>query len=295
MRGSARSGTAWAWLVVYGVWGSSYLAMQFAATSMGPLRLSGWRGLLGGAVLWLVLKAQGQSLSGLGNWRAWRDPTIVGVLIIGVSSGLLAWGVRGTSSGMVAVLFATMPIFTWALQAAIAGSFTWKALLGSLLGIAGTALVYQSEWGQGISSVPWAILLSAAVTAVASVWTERGRMPENLLASACMQLLAGGVAATLASSLTGEAQGPWTGTSARALLYLGAVVSALGFWAFNLLTTRFGATAASTYAYVNPLVALALGALWQSEQLRLVAYLGMAVVLVGVYLVIHAGTVQRLR
>ena len=292
-----RTGTlALAWVLVYGVWGSAYLAMQVAGQSLGPLCLSALRGLGGGALLYLLLRVQGGQLPSWRAWRQWRDNAGIGILIVGISSGLLAWGVQGASSGLVAVLFSTMPIFACLLGAALQRTLPWRVLAGTLAGIGGIALVYRAELGLHAQELlAAAVLGAAAVTAWASVWTERGHMPPHVLAAASMQLLTGGAAAGLAAWGMNEPQGPWTISAAGALLYLSAAVSAGGFWAFNVLTQHAGATAASTYAYINPLVALALGLLWKDERLSNAAYAGMALVLFGVYLVIAPRAAQRLR
>jgi drug/metabolite transporter (DMT)-like permease len=270
---------------VYVVWGSSYMAVQLAATALPPLLLCGLRGLLGAGAIWLLLKHRGSQLPDLSDLRVWRGPALVGTLNITLSSVLLVWGLQHVSSGMTAVLFSTMPIFTCVINGVIQRHVAPRALVGTAMGIGGLLLVYAAHlggsWGWGHACVLGAALLSA----VASVLTERGNMPRSVLASSCMQMAVGGVVATTLSILTLEQVGSFSWSAAAALAYLAIAVTAGGFLGFNILTIRMGSTVATTYASINPIVALVLGGLVLGEQLSLWEGAGVVVVVLGVLLV----------
>ncbi|QDL52773.1 EamA family transporter [Rhodoferax aquaticus] len=270
---------------VYVVWGSSYMVVQMAATALPPLLLCGVRGLLAAGVLWLVLKHRGAALPALSDLKAWRGPALVGTLNITVVSALIVWGLQSVSSGMTAVLFSTMPIMTCVLNGALERRVAPRALLGTVLGIGGLLLVYEAYLGGGWGVGHAYILSAAALASVSSVLTERGNMPRNVLVASCMQMAVGGLVGTVLSVLVAEPLGAITWSSMAALAYLALGVTAGGYLAFNILTLRMGSAVATTYASINPIVALLLGSVLLGEHLSLWEAAGVVVVVLGVLLV----------
>ncbi|CDS53955.1 Permease of the drug/metabolite transporter (DMT) superfamily [Polaromonas sp. CG9_12] len=281
---------------VYVLWATSYLAIKHAVGVFPPLLMSGLRSLLAAAVLYGLLRLGGQTLP---PFRQWRDASWVGIFATTGGSALLAMGMRDTPSGMAAVLYATMPIF-----ACLMLVFWWGARisglqwLGSAFGLVGIILLNRDAfWGSAASLDgpprllgPGLVLASAACTALAAALTSRGKMPHSVLASTCIQLLVGGVVTTLVAIGLGQDIGRPSGSALGAFLYLSLVISVCGCLAFNDLTHRAGPAVATSYAYVNPPVALALGALFLGESVTGQGMLAMVIVLLGVAMMLYSTT-----
>ena len=284
---------------VYVLWATSYLAIKHVVQVFPPLLMSGLRSLLAAAVLYGWLRWDGQTLPPLSQWR---DASWVGLFAITGGSGLLALGLRDTPSGVAAVLYATMPIFTCLILVGGWGArISGLQWIGSALGWMGVLLLNLDVWGGHVGSLdapsrllgPALVLASAACAALAAVWSSRGKMPPSLLASTCIQLLVGGAVTTLIAVGLGQKIGRPSGSVLGAFLYLSLVISVCGYLAFNDLTQRAGPAVATSYAYVNPPLALALGALFLGESVTGQSVLAVTIVLLGVAMVLSAATRQR--
>lgn len=302
---SPRLQLAAALFAVYLIWGSSYLALKQAVSSMPALTVTGQRALLAGLVL-LALAA----------WRRQPRPTLAqagnaalaGALVVACSSALLAEGMRSAGSGSSAVLFATMPIFACLMTALSGGGLRRRQWAGSLLGLMGVGLLHApaldvpallaggtgpaagSAHAGGLAGTATSghglVLASAAVMALGAVVIARSRQPASLLWAAGLQALCGGLLACAAAWLLGE-PALWPSRAAGlAMLYLTLVVTVCGYLAYNHLSVRGGPVLATSYAYVNPPVALLLGVLFLGETLTATDLLAMALVLAGAALVV---------
>lgn len=281
---------------VYVLWATSYLVIKQATVVYPPFLMSGMRSLLAAVVLYGLLRVDGQKLPPL---RQWRDACLVGIIATTGGSALLAIGLRDTPSGTAAVLYATMPIF-----ACLILMFWWGARisglqwLGSAFGLVGIVLLNRDAFLVNITSLngqhrflgPGLVLASAAFTGLAAALTSRGKMPSSVLASSCIQLLVGGAVNTMLAIFLGQHIGRSSTSALAAFLYLSLVVSVCGFLAFNDLTNRAGPAVATSYAYVNPPIALALGALFLGESVTPQGIFAMVVVLLGVAMVLYGST-----
>ena len=278
--------------MVYVVWGTSYLAMKVALGGFPPMLLTGLRTSFAGAVLWALLGVRGGRLSGTG----WVAEAASGVLIVTLGGTLLAAGLRAGGSGMAAIMFSVMPIFTCLLGNWRDGEIPRLRWIGSGFGAAGIMLMTwnasSSKGGPGPNAM---VLGSALATSVGTLWLTRTRRsdrprpgPTSLLAFSARQLLIGG-AATIAIALAlGERVASWPSFEAWwAFAYLVLVVSALGYLAFNHVALQAGPAVATSYAFVNPLVAVALGAVLLGEPLTPFHVVAMGITLLGVVLVLQ--------
>lgn len=258
-----------AFTAVYLVWGSTYLAIRIALDSIPPFLLMGLRSLLAGGLLYAWGRLREGARPGPGHWRS---SLLVGALFFLVGHGGLAWAETRVASGTAALIIATEPIWV-VLFAGKEGGRRPRVLFAMLLGMAGMALLSGPASVLGAGAVD---LLGAAVLCLASlswalgsVLSRRIARPESTALTTGMDLLAGGALLCLGSILRGEpaALGPVSPGAVAALLYLVGFGSIVALTAYNWLLRNTTLPRASSYVYVNPVVAVLIGALLGGEAL----------------------------
>lgn len=253
---------------IYLVWGSTFLAIQEAVHVLPPFLMAGSRFLLAGALLFV----------GSGAWRAragwaeWRAALVTGGLLFLGGNGLLAWSETRIASGLAAVLLATIPLCFVALESAVARRLPSLRQAAALaFGVAGVvALVGPSVDGAAVDGVGTAVLMVGALSwAAGTLLSRRLPRPRSLFHAAALQMLGGGALLWLAGLASGEAVpralppvGPLV-----AVLYLALAGSVVAFSAYVWLLRTEPPSRVATYAFVNPLVALALGSVFAGEAL----------------------------
>lgn len=270
-------------LSVYVIWGSTYLAIRFALDGYAPLFFPALRFLCAGAILFVFLLLRGYPLPTL---RQWRDVALIGVLLLDVGNGGVVLAERNVGSALAATAVATVPLW-----AAVFGGIwgQWPARLqwaGLVIGFAG--IVVLNLGGDFAASPSSAVLLtiSAATWAFGSVLSRRLDLPKGLMSSACQMLVAGAVF-IVASAATGEPWVLWPNHGAgSALLYLIGFGSLLGFSAYIFLVQNVTPALATSYAYVNPVIALLFGLGLGGEHIVRSGYVAIAMVLLGVVLIV---------
>jgi drug/metabolite transporter (DMT)-like permease len=280
--GGSRIGVILALLAVYIVWGSTYLGIHFALEGFPPFLMAGIRFLIAGAGMYVFLRARGAPTP---SRRQWGAGAIIGFLLLVGGNGGVSVAEQSIPSGLAALGIATTPLWA-ALFAGLWGR--WPARwewAGLALGFGGVALL-SLEGGVRANALGAALLLLAALCwGLGSVWSPRLPMPAGAMASA-VEMLAGGAILLLLGLFSGEQITAVPGP--RALVALGYLIlfgSLVGFSAFGYLLRHVRSTIATSYAYVNPAVAVVLGALLAGEQITLVGVVAMAVILAGVALV----------
>ena len=281
-----RSGRVWAALIaVYLIWGSTFLAIRVALEGFPPLLVSPLRFTLAGGALFLALRARGDALPGR---REWLNSLVIGTIFC-VANGLLVIGEQWVSSGLAAVVIASVPLW----GALFAGAFgrwpTRREWAGLAIGFAGMLLLNA---GTDLRASPLgavSLLASAALWALSSIWSRRLSLPQGLMSPAA-QMLSGGVLLLLLALLGGERPAHVPSSRAiYALVYLAAAGSIVGYSAFSFLARSVRPSLAFSYAYVNPLIAVALGALLAGEQVRPATVGALALVLAGVSAIVRSG------
>jgi drug/metabolite transporter (DMT)-like permease len=270
-------------LSVYVIWGSTYLAIRFALDGYPPLFFPALRFLAAGGLLFTFLRLRGYPMPGL---RQWRDASLIGVLLLNVGNGGVVLAERSVGSALAATAVATVPLW-----AAVFGGIwgQWPARLqwvGLVIGFAG--IVVLNLGGDFVASPTAAILLtiSAATWAFGSVLSRRLDLPKGLMSSAC-QMLVAGVVFLAASGLCGESWVLWPNRGAgSALLYLIVFGSLFGFSAYIFLVQNVTPALATSYAYVNPVIALLFGLSLGGEHIVRSGYVAIAMVLLGVVLIV---------
>ena len=277
---------------LYFIWGSTYLAIRIAIETLPPLLMAGGRFLFAGGVLYAWGRARGAPRP---SGDEWRTGWISGVLMLVGGNGAVVWAEQFVPSGMVALLVATVPLWI-VLQDWLSGrgaSPGAGTLLGILWGFAGVGLlVTGSEIGRaGPESLAGGILvlLGAGSWAAGSLVARYGARPRSAALGNGMQMVAGGGALLLLGLLLGEGGSlelsGVSAASALAVLYLVVFGSLIGFTSYIWLLRNTTPAVASTYAYVNPLVALALGWALASEPLSPRTLFAAFVILTGVMII----------
>ena len=260
-------------VVVWIVWGSTYLAMSVVVREMPPLAAAATRFLCAGAIMALVALAVDRS-AGWPDRRQWLDYALIGVLLLSVGNSLVMVAERTVPSGIAALIVATVPLWILLLDGLRPGGEPWTARvwIGTAVGLAGVALVARPE-----GELDRAHLLAILALQVACLsWTAGSlyaqvvprRLP--LASAAAVEMLAGSLVIFAASLLLGEDWSRMGAASPRAWGGVGYLVvfgSLVGFTAFAYCLNELPATTVGTYAYVNPMVAVALGALVLGEPL----------------------------
>lgn len=267
-------------VIVYIVWGSTYLAIAYALESMPPLLMTGARFVVAGLFMVALLSARGMTMP---TWLELRNCLIVGGLMLGLGVGGIGIAEQTISSGLASVGIATVPI--WAVL--LAGLFIrqwpnqWE-ITGIALGFAGVVLLnMQSGFGQnGLGAI--IIVAAALFWALGSVLSRFLKLPEGPTAYA-FEMLLGGLAITMVGFLLGErvTEMP-TIRSLGAWLYLVVGGSLFAYSAYMYLLQQVRTSVATSYAFVTPVVAILLGVYFLSETLDLFSFASMICVLFGV-------------
>lgn len=280
--GWRRAGIVAALFALYVIWGSTYYAMHVAMTWLPPFLMAGPRFVLAGALLFVALRARGAPLP---TGRQWVGAGVVGALLLVCGNGLVAIGQRSIDTGVAATVVATMPLWTAAIGAAWGERPSAREIVGLLVGFAGVA-VLQSGGSLSVLSVDAAALLLAPLAwAFGSHLSRRIALPAGAMASAA-QMIVGGALMIGVAVLRGERpSGPPTVVAVSALAYLVVFGSIVGFSAYGYLLRNTRPAVATSYAYVNPLVALAIGAALAGETLTGTKLFACCLTIAGVVIV----------
>ena len=274
--------------LVYFVWGSTYLAIRVGVLQLPPALFAGVRFLCAGLLLIAYARLTGQPWAR--GVREWQTIVVVGVLLLVAANGLVVWGEQWVASNLAALIVATTALWIAALGTlgAQGQPLARGAVWGLALGFAGVALLLKPAEGFATDQLygQLALLAASASWAIGSIYAKRRRPTTPPLMSAGLQsLVAGVVLCGLGFSLGEAERWQWTPTAIAALLYLIVFGSCIAYAAYVWLLHTVTPAALGTYAYVNPVVAVVLGAWLLDERLQPVQFFGMAVVLLGVVLV----------
>lgn len=266
-------------LALYVIWGSTYLGIHFALASYPPFLLAGVRFLCAGGLLFGYLRLRGVAPP---SPRQWRNAAVTGILLLGLGNGLVCFAEERVSSGIAAVAVASMPLFA----ALFSGFYNdWpsrRESLGLAIGFAGVIVLNLGSSLSGSRLGALALLAAAAAWAFGSVWSKRQDMPSGPMNTAAQMLC--GSAALLVMGFGGGERLPAhpTAHATLALAYLVVFGSLIGFSAFLYVLKHARPVLATSYAYVNPPVAVLFGLLLADEHVGPFDLAGMAVILLGV-------------
>ncbi len=282
----SRSGIIFSMLAVYIIWGSTYLGIRFALVSFPPFLMSGIRFVIAGGLLLLLTRLRGLPFP---NRAQWIGAAVVGALLILGGYGGVSFAEQWVSSGLAAVGAAASPLWT-ALFIGFMGKWpTRKEWLGLSVGFIGVILlnVGNGLWANPLGAI--ALILAPIGWALGSAISTRVSLPIGAMASAT-EMLIGGVLLLIVSLLTGEhITGSPHISALLALLYLIVFGSLIAYSAYMYLLQHIRTSVATSYAYVNPVIALFLGMALASERITLIGVLAMVMILASVVLI----SVQR--
>jgi drug/metabolite transporter (DMT)-like permease len=254
---------ALALITVYLLWGSSYLAAAVTNRSLPPLLMLSVRFLIAGAVLYLWAHRRGHVAAERPGRRQWAAAAVVGTLLLVVDSGGVTWAQQRVASGVAALLVASVPLFIAALDRAIFGvRLGFGAAAGIATGLLGVGLLVGPS--ANIDAVGAAVvLLGSLAWAAGSVYARVARLPRTPVLSTAMQLLCAGVVLGVVGLAVGEGSRVHPATvslaSFAAFLFLIVFSSIIAFTVYGWLLQNASTSLSSTYAYVNPAVAVFLG------------------------------------
>src|SRR4051812_9252788 len=300
MRGSLSSRTVapnkilliGAFIAIYVIWGSTYLAIRYAVESIPPLITAAMRHLVAGSVLFTWAWMRGFRPTA----QQWRAAIKIGALYFLVGHGLLHWAEQHVASGLAALLIATEPMII-AILAVIAGAerLTPMLVAGMILGLIGVGILMGgSAFGNpGELTGVIAVLLSGIAWSVGVHFSRRVALPSDTLAASAITLLCGSALLWIASAATGEIAhlnvSAISTKSVLGLAYLGFFGTIIAFTAYTWLLSHISATVVSTHTYVNPIIAVLLGWALAGEPLTLRVVVA-AVVILGSIVLIRRGT-----
>lgn len=248
--------------LVYVLWGSTYLAIRFAVESLPPFGMAAARFLMAGTLLYAWARLRGASRPTRAHWRT---ASVVGLLLLFGANGAVVWAEQAISSALAALLVSTVPLFMALFEWMRGGERpTLPVTLGLLLGFAGVALLVDPTGAAGgsVAVIPALVTTGASIAwAIGSLYARGAPSHPSPLLGSAMQMLAGGAGLAVLSLATGESfsLAAASARSVNALLYLVVFGSLAGFTAYSWLLRNVRPTLASTYAYVNPVVAVLLG------------------------------------
>ena len=269
---------------LYVIWGSTYLAMRVAMDGFPPFRMAALRFLVAGAVMLVVARLRGEPLP---SARQWRNALAIGTLLLAGGNGGVAIAEQTVSSGLAALMVSAMPLWM-ALFAGLWGRWPatkdWVALV---LGFGGIIILNLGSELRGSPGGVGVLMFATAAWAFGSLWSRKLDLPKGMMAAGAEMFTAGWVLVAL-SLLRGEqlpavvpARAIW------ALAYLVVFGSLVAYTAYLFLLSRVPVPVASSYAYVNPVVALVLGAALAGERLPPALLVSLPLILTAVALVLR--------
>ena len=249
---------------VYVVWGSTYLAIAVADRSLPPLLMLSVRFLLAGGILYAWAARRGELAAERPRRREWTAAAVVGGLLLVVDTGGVAWAEQRVPSGIAALLLASVPLFMALLDRLCFGvRIGGAAAVGIALGLLGVALLAGPSGGRLDALGVVALLVAAFAWAAGSAYAHVAPLPRRPLVSAAMQMLCAGAGLAVVGLASGEGgrvhPGEVPAASLAALAFLVVFGSLLAFTAYGWLLAHAPTPLLSSYAYVNPAVAVSLG------------------------------------
>jgi drug/metabolite transporter (DMT)-like permease len=278
-----------AFAIIYFVWGSTYLAIRVGVREMPPFLMAGLRFTVAGLALYGWMRLTGVPSP---SWREWRGATVLGALMFLMDYACLFWAEQRVPSGVSAVILAAIPVCITLLEIIFLRTqrLTARLSLGLIVGIVGVAVLMDPSSSLGEAPLDRAgaiaLLVACCGWSIGTIVSRRLLLPESKPMSAAAQMLSGGVQLLVLAAVSGEFLhfriNEVSGTAWFSLIYLIIAGSIVGYTAYVWLLHYESPTKVGTYAYVNPVVAVIIGAGFGGEIIGRRTMLGTALILVGV-------------
>ena len=295
----AEATRAWtAWAAVCLIWGTTYLAIKVALETMPPFLMGGLRYVSAGLLLAAILRLRGHKLPGV---AAWPTLAVVGFFMLAFGNGGVVLAESWIPSGLTAVLIGTTPFWMLGVEAIFNRNQTIHARqwIGVAIGFSGIVMLVWPEitagGAEGRNFVWGVVAVQAACAgwAIGSAYTKRHVLPGDILGSAAMQMIFGGASMLIVGTVLGE----WphlhfNQKTAGMFLYLTLAGSLVAFAAYSYALKHLDVAIVSLYTYVNPIIAVILGAILLGESLHARMIVAAAVILLGMAIVKTTGTTR---
>jgi len=269
----------------YLIWGSTYLAIRYAIESFPPFVMVGFRFTVAGSLLYVVLRLRGHPHP---TWAQWGGAAWVGLLLPVLGNGTVSHAQLHVSSSVAALAIATAPLWMAVFSSWWGHRISRREWLGIAIGLVGILLLNTRGSLQGDAWNAALLMFAAASWSLGSVWGKHLAMPPGLMGAAT-QMLCGGLIAFGFAQVAGEG---WpseiTPRAWGAISFLIVLGSIIAFSAYHWLLHQVRPMVASSNTFVNPVVAFVVGVWFAGEQIHLMEYVALAVILAGVFLVLTA-------
>jgi drug/metabolite transporter (DMT)-like permease len=277
---------------VYVVWGSTYLGIRFAIATIPPFLMAGTRFLAAGLLLYFWTRWKGEKRP---QPRHWRSAAIIGFFLLVVANGGVSWVEQKVPSGIAALLVGIVPLWMVILEWAGKGGErprlpTWCGIFLGMMGI--VLLVFSSRSPGELQVNPWAeacLIFTSFAWAYGSLYARSAALPPSALLATSMEMITGGALLLLLGFGLGEGRefhpALVTVASMEALVYLTLIGSLVGFTSYIWVLQKSTPALASTYAFVNPVIAVLLGWLLAGEPLTPSLFLSTALIVAAVVLI----------
>ncbi len=278
------------------IWGTTYLGIRVALEAVPPALMGAFRWIIAGTLLVIYVRLRGQALPHVASWRSLA---LQGLLMIGFGNGFVNWAEQSVPSGLAAVVIATAPFFMAGVEAFHSDGerLSRRALLGLVFGFIGILVLVwpdlQFDNTQGAQFVLGLLALQVACLgwAIGSSYSKRHPHGESVIGATAVQMIFGGLIMLVVGTLGGEwGRVSLHGRGLAALAYLTVAGSIAGFVSYIYALQYLPVSTVSIYAYINPLIAVILGALLLGEPFSARTVVSMAIVFVGVALVKQPAT-----
>ncbi len=280
------------------LWGTTYLAIRVGITHIPPFLFAGFRWLTSGLIFLTFLKLVGKKFP---DKKELVQLAVIGICLIGVGNGLLSFAEQWMPTGLSSLLVTTVPFWMVGMELFLPSGprLNYLIVLGLLLGLTGVLIIFghnlsmlgNSNYIKGIT----ALLGMVIFWSFGSVYSKHKKLLSDPLMGAAVQMIIGGLIQTICGISLGELSGISLNTdSIIALIYLITIASIIGYTSYIYMITHLPLSFASTYAYINPIIALFLGWLVLGEELNLSIFVGAAVILTGVLIVKRGVKLQEI-
>jgi len=290
-----------AFAALYVIWGSTYLGIRLAIETIPPLLMAGARFVAAGLIMYVIAWSQG---IGKSTWANWRTSLIIGACLLLAGNGGVTISEQYIDSGLAALMVAIVPIYIvllgWARgMAPRPTAIVWLALVGGFVGVGilfWPALRFSSNGGRNPAIGMSILLVSSFIWSAGSLYSRTAKHAASPFLTAAQQMLCGGALLLLAGIVTRELPrfhpGSISMLSLASFVYLVIIGAVVGYTAYIWLLRHCEPAKVATYAYVNPIVAVLLGAVFAGETLTMRTLIAASLIIGSVALVI---TAQQLR
>ena len=285
---------------VYVIWGTTYLGIKVSNETLPPLIAAGIRFLIAGAVLYAITVRRGDVVGDRPGKAQWKAAALVGLGLVAGGNGLVVLAERTVPSGLMSLVIALVPLWMALIdRILLRHRVGWLTTAGLILGFGGAALLIGGSAAD--STAPLSGMLVGVCATLswtsASLYSRTAPLPRRPLVGAGMEMMIGGIACVVFGIVRGELAllrvEDFSAASLLALLYLITIGSWVGYTSYVWLLRNARTSLVSTYAYVNPVVAVFLGWFVLDERITVRTFIAGAIVVIAVAIIISTGGTQR--